>query len=482
MSARSRGVIFAAALLTGAFGASVGAQGQPAAEAPPAEVSKEAKGAEEKPAEAPKKDSPAVPEIGFERYTLDNGLEVILHRDPSAPLVAVSVWYHVGSGDEVAGRSGFAHLFEHMMFQGSKHVGEDRHFDILRQIGASSINGTTNPDRTNYFEVVPSNRLETALWLESDRMGYMLELLNDKSFENQRDVVRNERRQRYDNVPYGKERFAVAAGLYPEGHPYRYLTIGRHEDLEAATVADVTEFFKQWYVPSNATLTIAGDIDIAQARALVDKWFGTFPKFEAPTQAKPQAPKLDKTHREVIKDDFARLRRVHYTWHSPAMLADGTAELSILAEALGAEGWGRLNKRLVVDEPLAKRLSVYQWGSNGSGTFHIMADLNPDADQARVEQIIAEELERVMKEPLEGAELTRAVNGLEASFIWGLESLLGRAEQLQFFNHYADDPGYTGKYLAHYRSRTPAQIQAAAASVLGAPRVEIITEPGGDKP
>ncbi len=167
-------------------------------------------------------------EIAYERYTLDNGLEVILHRDTSAPLVAVNIWYHVGSGDEVPGKSGFAHLFEHMMFQGAEHIGEDVHFDILREIGASDVNGTTSSDRTNYYETVPSHELETALWLESDRMGYLLGLLNEKSLANQIDVVRNERRQRYDNVPYGLERFAVAKALYPEGHPYRYLTIGKH--------------------------------------------------------------------------------------------------------------------------------------------------------------------------------------------------------------------------------------------------------------
>src|SRR5688500_3999408 len=173
----------------------------------------------------------ADPKLPHERYVLDNGIEVILHPDRRVPLVAVSVWYHVGSGDETPGKSGFAHLFEHMMFQGSVHTGEDVHFEVLRKAGASGVNGATHPDRTNYFEVLPAHQLETALWLESDRMGYMLPLLNDKSFANQRDVVRNERRQNYDNVPYGKERFAVNEALYPAGHPYRHLTIGRHEDL-----------------------------------------------------------------------------------------------------------------------------------------------------------------------------------------------------------------------------------------------------------
>lgn len=445
--------------------------------------------AQESPATPPAADAApasdgAVPDIPFERYRLDNGLQIILHPDKSVPLVAVSVWYHVGSGDEVVGRSGFAHLFEHMMFQGSKHVGEDRHFDILRQIGASSINGSTNKDRTNYFEVVPSNQLETALWLESDRMGYMLDLLTQESLDNQRDVVRNERRQRYDNVAYSKDRFAVSAGLYPEGHPYRYLTIGRHEDLEAANLEDVRAFFEQWYVPSNATLTIAGDFDMAQARALVEKWFGAFPALPRPSQVKTTQPPLDENVRVEIEDSFARLRRVHYAWHSPAMLGQYFTELQIVAQALGATGWGTLEQRLVIDEPLVRRVVVYQGGANSTGAFHIYADLNPGTDMARVEAIIQEEIDKIANEPLEKAILERAVTALESSFIWGLESVLSRAERLQFFNHYVDDPGYTAKYLEEFRSRTPGQVQAAAGFWLKKPRVEVVTVPApkGDAP
>ncbi|HGG57714.1 MAG TPA: insulinase family protein, partial [Nannocystis exedens] len=266
-------------------------------------------------AEAAKPEAPTV-NIDFKRYTLANGLEVILHQDRSSPQVAVNVWYHVGSGNEVPGRSGFAHLFEHMMFQGAKHIGEDVHFDILREIGGTGVNGTTNSDRTNYYEIVPAHHLETALWLESDRMGYLLDLLNQKSLDNQKEVVRNERRQRYDNVPYGLDRFAVAAALYPEGHPYRYLTIGRHEDLEAAKLVDVRAFFKQWYVPSNATLTLAGDFDIHQAKAMVDKWFGSFPTLPRPEVVPVQATPLTADVRQEIRDPFARMVRVHYAWHS----------------------------------------------------------------------------------------------------------------------------------------------------------------------
>ncbi len=222
---------------------------------------------------------PTLPHL---QYRLANGLEIILHRDNSIPLVAVDLWYHVGARNETPGHSGFAHLFEHMLFQGAEHIGEDVHFEILRKIGGTSVNGSTNFDRTNYYEVVPSHQLETALWLESDRMGYFLPMLTDKSFRNQVDVVRNERRQNYDNQPYRSALFPLFEALYPPDHPQRHLVIGLHEHLTSANVDDVRNFYKTWYVPANATLVLAGDFDLDQARALIDKWFGGFPKVFVP--------------------------------------------------------------------------------------------------------------------------------------------------------------------------------------------------------
>ncbi|PRQ01304.1 Peptidase M16 inactive domain protein [Enhygromyxa salina] len=418
--------------------------------------------------------------IEYERYTLDNGMEVILHRDTSAPLVAVNIWYHVGSGDEVPGKSGFAHLFEHMMFQGAKHIGEDVHFDILREIGGTGVNGTTNSDRTNYFETVPSHELETALWLESDRMGYMLDLLNEESLANQIDVVRNERRQRYDNVPYGRERFAVAAALYPEGHPYRYLTIGRHENLEAASLDDVISFFEKWYVPSNATLVLAGDLEIDEAKALVDKWFGSFPKLAKPEHVVVPAPELAKTVRTEIDDPFARLERMHFVWHSPAMLAEDDLELDVVAAALGSSGWGRLSKRLVDDEKIAQSVRVYQAGSGFSGSFSIIVTLSPgdgETKRAQAAKAIQEEVDKLVAEGPTKDELARHVISVESSFVWGLEELGGRANQLQWFNHYTGDPNYTDHYLERLRGITPAAVKAAAAKWLTKPRAEIISIP-----
>ncbi|HVI04185.1 MAG TPA: pitrilysin family protein [Enhygromyxa sp.] len=418
--------------------------------------------------------------IEYERYQLANGLEVILHRDPTAPLVAVNVWYHVGSGDEVHGKSGFAHLFEHMMFQGAKHIGEDVHFDILREIGGTGVNGTTNADRTNYFETVPRHELETALWLESDRMGYMLDLLNEKSLANQIDVVRNERRQRYDNVPYGLERFALGEALYPEGHPYRYLTIGRHEDLENASLDDVIAFFQKWYVPSNATLTLAGDFEIEEAKALIDKWFGSFPTLPEPEHVAIPAPSLQENVRKELRDPFARLERMHFVWHSPAVLAAGDLELSAAAAALGSEGWGRLTKRLVDDEKIAQSVWVFQSGSGFSGTFSVVVTLTAGDEakkRAQATKAIDEEITRFVAEGPTQAELARHVIGVESSFVWGLEDIDNRANQLQWFNHYTGDPGYAQTYVERIRALTPASVKAAAAEHLGKPRAEIISIP-----
>lgn len=420
----------------------------------------------------------AAPKIAHQRYLLPSGMEVILIEDRSTPLVAVDVWYHVGSGDEVPGKSGFAHLFEHMMFQGAKHIGEDVHFDILKKAGASQINGTTNTDRTNYFEQVPSHHLETALWLESDRMGWLIDVLNQKSLDNQREVVRNERRQRYDNVPYGKERFAVWQALYPEGHPYRHLTIGLHQDLEQASLADVRQFFQKWYVPSNATLCLAGDFDSAQAKKLVDKWFGSFPATPKPQRRTVAMPQLKAPVSQEILDPLAKLERLHWAWHSPASYQPGDAELDLLAHALGHSGTGRLYKRLVHQTQLAQSVAVYQQSAQMSSTFHIVVDLRPGADRKQVQAILGEELQRAAAEPLSAKELSRAVLEVESGFVWGLESLLSRAEVLQGYGHYLGTTEAIDQDLQRYRGASGESVRGIAQRFLGAgQRVEVATVP-----
>jgi predicted Zn-dependent peptidase len=417
------------------------------------------------------------PKLQFEKYRLANGLEVILAPDPSIPLVAVNVWYHVGSGDEVAGKSGFAHLFEHMMFQGSKNVGSDKHFEVLRKLGSDEINGTTNADRTNYFEVVPSNQLETGLWLESDRMSHLLDLVDKDALANQIDVVRNERRQRYDNAPYNRARFALQAALYPEGHPYRYFTIGKHEDLVAASVDDVKNFYKTWYVPANATITLVGDFDVAAAKQLVTKWFGSFPSSHKPAVVTVPAPVVE-AQQLTVDDPFAKLRQITFAWHSPANFAPGDAELDFVADVLAREGTGRLYKTLVYAKQLAQSVSANQGGSQFSGTFQITVTLRPEADPATVQQLVFDEVATLTKQPLADKELARVVAAQEAGAMRSLEGLNARANRLQLYNHYLGDPGKLSWDLDRYRNASAAAIAKTAATYLQRGRaITILTNP-----
>ncbi|MBM4341894.1 MAG: insulinase family protein [Deltaproteobacteria bacterium] len=420
-----------------------------------------------------------VPKVVHERYALPSGMEVLLVPDRSVPLVAVNLWVHVGSGDEVPGRSGFAHLFEHMMFQGGKHAGEDQHFPVLRKVGATGINGTTNSDRTNYFEQVPSHHLETALWLESDRLGWLLDLLNQKSLDNQREVVRNERRQRYDNVPYGKERFEINRLLYDEGHPYRHLTIGLHQDLERASLDDVRGFFRFWYVPSNTTLCLAGDFDPKAVRKIVAKWFGSFPRMPKPAHADRPLPVVPGARSAVVVDPLAKLVRLHWAWHSPKTYAPGDAELDIAAHALGSAGTGRLYKRLVHQLQLAQSVSVHQASAQLSSTFHVTVDLRPGADREQAAAIVQEELARLANEPIDERERNRAVVEVESAFVWGLEGLNTRCEVLQGYNHYLGQTDWIAKDLQRYRGATPQAVRDTAARFLRPEaQVFVLTMPG----
>jgi len=421
--------------------------------------------------------APGDPEIPFQRYRLPNGLEVILVQDTSLPLVAVNLWYHVGSGYEVPGKSGFAHLFEHMMFQGSKNVGADKHFEILKKIGGTQINGTTNADRTNYYEVVPSNQLETALWLESDRMGHLLDILDAKQLANQIDVVLNERRQRYENRPYGNALFAEYRALYPVGHPYRNLTIGLPEDIEYASLGDVRKFFKTWYVPSNVTIAIAGDFEVEATRKLIDKWFGSFPSSYKPTVVTVPTPTI--TSKEVtVSDSFAKLRQIIFAWHTPALFADGDAELDIAANALSRVGPGRLYKALVYDKPLAQTVSAAQISNMFSSIFQITVTLRSEGDLDEVKRIVLAEVARLGKENLSQHEISRVVAANEVYTIRRLETEMGRAQTLQFYNHYLGDPDKISWDLDRYRKTSAEKIRNTVATYLNPDHmVTVITKP-----
>lgn len=409
--------------------------------------------------------NPGDPEIPFQRYRLPNGLEVILARDTSLPLVAVNLWYHVGSGYEAPGKSGFAHLFEHMMFQGSKNVGADKHFEILKKIGGTHINGTTNTDRTNYYEAVPSNQLETALWLESDRMGHLLDVLDAKQLENQIDVVLNERRLRLENRPYGKALFAEYKALYPVGHPYRNLPIGLPDDIEYASLGDVRKFFKTWYVPSNVTIAVVGDFEVEATRKLIDKWFGSFPSSYKPKVVTVPMPVI--TSKEItVRDSFAKLRQIIFAWHTPALFADGDAELDIVADALSREGPGRLYKALVYDKPLAQSVHASQKSKMFSSVFQIAVTLRSEGDLDEAKRVALAEVARLGKEILSEHEISRVVASNEAKTIRRLETIMGRAQILQFYNHFLGDPDKISWDLDRYRNTNADKIRKTVAAYL----------------
>src|SRR6186713_1940207 len=275
-----------------------------------------------------------IPKIAFEKYKLPNGLDVILSRDARVPMVAVNLWYHVGPANEEPGRTGFAHLFEHMMFQCSKHVPCDQHFQLLEAAGASDINGTTDYDRTNCFETLPSNQLELALWLESDRMGYLLDKIDQAALANQQDVVRNERRQSVENQPYGMAEEALVQLLYPAGHPYYGNVIGSHEDIQAVKLEDVQNFFKQYYAPNNASLAIVGDIDVAATKALVQKYFSALKRGAPVPKISATTPKITAERRKVVPSRV-ELPRVYMAWISPSFYKPGDADADITATMLG---------------------------------------------------------------------------------------------------------------------------------------------------
>ncbi len=419
-------------------------------------------------------DSPGL--LAYQHERLANGLEVILHPDPRVPLVAVSIWYHVGGGHERSGQSGFAHLYEHL-FKNSKHLGDRHHYAILRAAGSVAANARTGRDRTEYYEILPAHELPLALWIESDRMGYFLPGLSQQRLDRQIDVVRNERRQRYENVAYGLERFAIAEALYPVGHPYRYLTIGKHEDIASATLAEVERFYRTWYVPANATLAIAGSFELAHARDLVDKWFGSFPTSTCPDRRIAAAPPLTANVRLELCDPLAKLRRLHLVWQAPGAFGAGQAELSLAAHILGASGTGRLYRRLVHEQRLAQRVRVSNAVVRGSGELHVVIDASQDASLAQIESIVADELTRLGREPVTARELERALARREAAILWGLERVSNRLSWLQYYNHHTSDPGFLSRDMARYRSVTADSLQAQLEAIRNAPRVEVTTLP-----
>jgi len=425
------------------------------------------------------------PELAFEKYMLNNGLTVILHHDPRRPLVAVNVWYDVGARHERAGRSGFAHLFEHMMFQGSVHVGEDRHFRYLQSAGATGVNGTTSFDRTNYFETVPRNYLELALWLESDRMGFLLPSLSQKSLQNQIEVVQNERRQSIENRPYGLMNELITQTLYPKPHPYYGSVIGSMKDIAAATLDDVHDFFKTYYTPANAILTIAGDFDPKTIKSQVDKYFGPLQGLPKPAPVVIAAPPIKET--KVIRYDepVGKLSKMSMIWMGPNAYADGTAELDLLSHIISGTKSSRLDRKVSFEDQLAQSVTAYFSEQMSGSQFRIDISLRPgrtpEEARAAVEGVLAD----LQKTPITEAELRRAQNTWETQLVRGLEKLggfSGRADLLQRYNLFLGDPGRLGWDLKRYRNASIKSVTAAMNTYLNGKRLIVYATPSDAKP
>ena len=405
-----------------------------------------------------------IPSLTYEKYTLPNGLEVILAEDHRLPLVAVNLWYHVGPANEDPGRTGFAHLFEHMMFQGSRHVTGDSHFKLLEGAGASDINGTTGFDRTNYFQTLPSNQLELALWLESDRMGYLLDTLDQANLSNQQDVVRNERRQGVENQPYGIVEEGFFHLLFPPNHPYYASVIGSHADIQAAQLEDVRKFFKLYYSPNNASLAIVGDFDKAAAKALAQKYFGTLRRGDSVPTISATTPPITSERRAVI-EDRVELPRVYVGWITSPFYKPGDAEADLAAQILGGGRSSRLYKKLVYEKQIAQTAQAQQYSTLLGSIFSIEVTARPGHTPEEIEKAIDEELQKFRAEGPTQAELDRARNTIETGIIRGLETLGGFggvADRLNQYNHYVGDPGYLDEDIARYRNATTASVRAFA--------------------
>ena len=405
--------------------------------------------------------------IPYTKLTLANGLDVLVHEDHAVPIVAVNIWYHVGSKNEVPGRTGFAHLFEHLMFEGSQHY--DRgYFHPLQEAGAS-LNGSTNADRTNYWQVVPTNALELALWMESDRMGFLLPALTDAKFENQRDVVLNERRQNYENRPYGLAGMAMVSALFPPEHPYHWLTIGASEDIRAAKIDDVRAFFQTYYHPRNASLALAGDIDGLDAAALAEQFFGEIPGGPRPGQVEVTAPAPPADEIRLVLEDRVELPRLYIAWHAPALFSPGDAELDLVGDLLASGKTSRLYRALVYEQRIATEVAASQNSRELGSFFQIVATAAPGRTLAEVERAISKELAALIDKGPTAMEMERCLAQAEAHFIFRLQTVGGfggKSDQLNAYNTFVGDPGYFEADLLRYRGATATSLREAAAKYL----------------
>jgi len=405
--------------------------------------------------------------IPYLDHTLENGLRVFLHEDHTVPGVSVNTWYHVGSGSEKPGRTGFAHLFEHLMFEGSANVPEGK-FDEWLEAAGGNNNGSTNGDRTNYWQDAPTNALELAIFLEADRMGHLLETMSPSTVDGQRDVVKNERRQSYENRPYGMAEITLQENLFPPDHPYHWPTIGSMEDLSAASYEDVVSFFRTYYVPNNASVVIAGDIEPEHTMELVNKWFGPIP-------AGPPVPPIDSppaflsSEKRLTMEDKVQLPRIYMCWLTPPAFMPGDAEMDVLGGVLTSGKNSRLYKRLVYDMQIAQDVEAYQSSEGLKSTFSIIVTAKSGHTLAEVEQVIQEEIDRLKRTPPDSRELARIVNGYESGVLSRLQRIGGFGGKADMLNSYytkTGNPDYLNEDFSRYTAITPEDISAATRTFL----------------
>ncbi len=420
--------------------------------------------------------SAPLPAVAFEKTVLPNGLQLILVEDRRLPIVAVNIWYHVGPANEAPGLAGFAHLFEHMMFAATRHIPRGMADRLLEGAGATDSNGGTGYDSTSYYDTVPSNQLELALWVHADRMGYLLDVLDQKALSNQQDVVRNERRQTVEEEPYGVVEEALAHALFPKGHPYYASIIGSHADIQNARLEDVREFFARYYGPNNASIVIAGDIDKVKTRTLVERYFGSFRR-SAPV-ARPSVPTPPITsERRVVVHDRVELPRIFMGWLTPPAYQAGDAELAVAAAILGGGKSSRLYKKLVYERQIAQDVDATQNSYGLASTFVIDVTARPGIDARELEAAIDAELAELREHGPSQREVERARNGIETALLSSIEKLGGDglADQLNHYNQYTGDPGYLAKDLASLRAITAADVQRAVRSHLGKNARAVVT-------
>jgi zinc protease len=421
-------------------------------------------------------DPTADPSVPFQQFKLPNGLNVILSEDHTAPLVGVDVLYDVGSKDERAGRTGFAHLYEHLMFQGTANLPKGEADRLIEAAGGSG-NGSTSPDRTEYWEQVPSNALEQVLFIQSERMGHLLPTLDQAKLDNQREVVRNERRERYEMQPYGQAMKVLLENLWDPAFPYHWEPIGSHEDLQAASLEDVRDFYRRWYGPGNASLAIVGDIDPVRTRELVERYFGPIPRADPPRREPPVPVPLAAEKRLTLEDDV-QLPRLYLAWQTPKEYADGDDALALAADVLAGSKSSRLVRRLVMDERIAQNVMGGQDSQALAGMFVLVSTPKPGVDPERVLGVIDAEIRRLASEGPTPEELQRARNRVESQVIFGLEPVGGFGGRAAHLNEYyweTGDPGYLPKDLARFRSITAEDVKAAVDRYLATDRRVVLT-------